>query len=141
MKLSSIKVDSKRAEEGEWVRNIPEMDDLELCVRGSSCASARVLRNKLMRGLPAPVRNDPNGLPIALIDDMEAQICADVLLLDWRNLDGIPYSKEKAAELLKDPDLTMLRDAVTWAAARVGRQESAAKEAELGNSETTSAGI
>jgi hypothetical protein len=140
MKLSNMKVDHKRSEEGEWVKNIPEMEDLELRVRGQSCVSARVMRNKLLRGLPAKVRNDPNGLPIEVLDRMEATICVDVLLLEWRHLDDIPYSKEKAAELLNDPDLATFREAISWAANRVGRQEAAAKEAELGNSGTISAG-
>jgi hypothetical protein len=141
MKLSNMKIDHARSEEGEWVRNIPEMEDLELRVRGQSCVSARVMRNKLLRALPAKVRNDPNGLPLDVLDRMEAAICTEVLLLEWRNLDGIPYSKEKAAELLGDPDLTTFRDAISWAANRVGRDEAMAKEADLGNSGNTSAGI
>jgi hypothetical protein len=140
MKLSNMKIDHARSEEGEWVRNIPEMEDLELRVRGQSCVSARVMRNKMLRALPAKVRNDPNGLPIEVLDRMESTICADVLLLEWRNLEGIPYTPEKAAELLNDPDLITFREAISWAANRVGRQEAAAKEAELGNSGTTSAG-
>jgi hypothetical protein len=140
MKLVNMKVDHKRSEEGEWVKNIPEMEDLELHVRGSTCVAARLLRNKLVRALPAKVRNNPDGLPIEVTDAMESRICGEVLLLGWRNLDDIPYSKEKAEELLADPDLVTFRDAVNWAANRVGRQDAAAKEAETGNSETTSAG-
>ncbi len=140
MKLSDMKVDHKLSEEGEWVQNIPNADDLELRVRGLSCASARVLRNQLVRALPAAVRNDPNGLPIEVTDRIEATILKDVILLEWRNLDDGPYSKELAAQYLDDPDYAEFRDAVVWASSRVGRQRAAAKAADMGNSGTASAG-
>lgn len=140
MKLQNMKVDHKVSEEGEWIKNIPDMDDLELYVRGQNCPTARVLRAKLLRGLPANVRNNPDGLPPEVVDQIEAQICAEALLLGWRNLDDAPYSKEKAVELLNDPDLVSFRDAVGWAANRVGRQAAVARAADVGNSGSTSAG-
>jgi hypothetical protein len=140
MKLSAIKVDSAVAAAGDWVKNIPDMDDLELKVRGTNCASARTLRNQLVRSLPSKVRTDPKGIPIETLDQIEAKVNAQVILLDWRNLDGVPYSPEKAKELLTDPDYIFFREAVSWAATRVGRQEAEAHEAEVGNSPNTSAG-
>lgn len=140
MKLANMKVDHKVSAEGEWIKNIPDMDDLELLVRGQSCPQARVLRAKLLRALPANVRNNPDGLPPEVVDEIEAKICAEALLLGWRNLDDTPYTIEKALELLNDPDFVTLRDAVGWASSRVGRQAVAARGTELGNSGTTSAG-
>lgn len=140
MKLANMKVDHKVSAEGEWIKNIPDMDDLELLVRGQTCPQARVLRAKLLRGLPANIRNNPDGLPPEVVDQIEAQICAEALLLGWRNLDDVPYSKEKAIELLNDPDLVTFRDAVGWASGRVGRQVAATRGTDLGNSGTTSAG-
>jgi hypothetical protein len=133
MKLAHIKVDSAKAEAGDWVDKIPEMDDLRLKVRGAQCASARTLRNQLIRALPARVRTDPNGIPTERLDEIEAKVATEVILLDWDNLDGVPYSKEKAAELLKDPDFIFFREAVNWASNRVGRQDAAAHEAAAGN--------
>lgn len=139
MKLSDIKVDTARAEAGEWVSDIPEMEDLRLKVRGTQCADARLMRNRILRGLPMNVRNDPDAVFFAM-EKIEPQVQAEVILLDWENFGDVPYSKEKAAELLNDPDWVRLHDAVSWAANRVGRQLSAAKEREVGNSAGPSAG-
>jgi hypothetical protein len=140
MKLANMKIDHKLSEEGEWVKNIPNADDLELRVRGLTCAPARILRNKLIRALPAAVRNNPDGLPPDVLDRIEATIVAEVILLDWRNLDEGAYSKEMAAQYLSDPDYIEFRDAVVWASGRVGRQKAAATETDLGNFATISAG-
>lgn len=140
MKISNVKVDSARAEAGEWVKGIPEMEDLELKVRGAHSASARALRNKLIRGLPSKIRNDPNGIPLDALDAIEAKVNVEVILIDWRNLEEGPYSKEKAEEYMTNPDYIFFKEAVNWASMRVGRQEAAAMDAELGNSSAASAG-
>ena len=134
MKLSSIKIDAARAEAGDWVSGIPEMGDLRLRVRGLQSAAARALRNRLIRSLPAAVRADPAGIPLAESDQIETQVLLGAILLGWENLEDAPYSPEKAEAFLTNPDYGAFRDAVMWAATRVGHLEAAAREADLGNS-------
>lgn len=133
MKLSAIKIDAVRAENGDWIGEIPDMEDLELKVRGAQCAAARALRSKLVRALPSKVRTDPGGIPFEHLEEIETRVLHDVVLVDWRNLDDGPYSRELALRFLTDPDYVVFREAVIWAAARVGRDEMAAQEADLGN--------
>jgi hypothetical protein len=138
MKLSAIKVDSSVAE-GEWIGNIPNMEDLELKVRAPFAATVRAYRNQLIRALPASVRNDPNGIPLEKQDEIEAELNLEVILLDWRNAD-MPYSKELARQYLTDPDWVDFREAVAWASSRVGRAQAKARDAEMGNLRLASTG-
>lgn len=140
MKLSSVKVDSKGAEAGEWVTKIPDMEDLALKVRGAQCASARAMRAKLIRELPLNVRNNPDGLPPEVRDSIDAKVAVEVLLLDWKNVEEGAYSKELATRYMTDPDYVFFQDAVYWAAMQVGRQAAANHEAALGNSPAGSGG-
>lgn len=138
MKLNHIRVDAKAAEAGQWIGHIPDMSDLELEVRGIYSASARNLRNKLFRALPAHVRNAPDGIPADVADAIEAQVLHQAVLLNWRNLSGddgkpLPYDRDLALQLLTNPDFIFFREAVSWAASRAGRFLAQAEAADLGN--------
>ncbi|RAI44704.1 hypothetical protein [Rhodoplanes roseus] len=133
MKTADIKTNSARQESGAWIGDIPEMGDFEVRVRGAQCASARALRNKLIRALPAKLRTDPAGIPIEELDRIETEVILGAILLEWRNWEDEPYSPDTARRVLADPDLAAVRDAVLWAAMQVGRHDDAAHAADLGN--------
>lgn len=137
MKLSTIAVDPKAVEDGEWVKNLPEMGDLELKARGQNCAKWRKLQQTLIRELPRHLRNRPDGLPVDVQDSITNKLLARVGIMDWKNLeldDGVkPYSKELAEKLIADPVYQLFRDACVTATARVGTAIAEADEELAGN--------
>jgi hypothetical protein len=127
MKLSQTKVDPARQEGGAWINEIPEMDGLRLKVRGANNRDWQRLQTKLIRALP----RDRRRLALDPVDNdrINGILLRDTALLDWDGLDGdddkpIPYSKEKAGELLLDPQYAPFRNAVMWAAATVAEQRA-----------------
>lgn len=144
MKLSNVRVNPKAVEDGDWVKNLPEMDDLELKVRGQNSSAWKVLRRKLINALPRNIRNRPDGLPQQTEDALVDKLLVGAGLLDWKNLeldDGVkPYSKELAEKLIKDPEWALFREAILTATVRVGTEVAEADEALSGNSVTSSSG-
>lgn len=123
MRLGEQKIDPIKLEQGDWVENIPEMGDLRLKVRGArnkdwvrmqGVLSDAVPRNRKIGGRPIP----------AEMDRIMTALLRETCLLDWGGLEGddgaaIPYSKDKANELLSDPQYRNFRDAVIWASSVV----------------------
>lgn len=144
MKLSSVAVDPKAIEDGEWVKNLPEMGNLELKCRGQNSAAWRALLRKEINKLPRNLRNRPDGLPIAIQDKINNACLVGVGVLDWKNLeldDGAhDYSKELLAKLLADPVYQIFRDACLTATSRVGIEIAEADEELVGNSGNSSVG-
>ena len=64
-------------------------------------------------------------------------LVAEAILLDWNLTDDgspLPFSKEKAADLLADMDIgPLLREAVSYAASVVGDKGAAELDAAAGN--------
>ncbi len=125
MKLSDVKINAARAEAGAWVKDIPEMGNLELKVRGFHNADDRAILAREMEALPA--KNRMRG---RVSDEDRERIMnvrlRDAILVDWRNIEGedgqpVPYSKDAAEKFLNDPDLAAFRGAVIWAAGVVGQ--------------------
>jgi hypothetical protein len=52
MKLSAIKVDSKLAEQGDWVDGIPDLPGIRIKARGTNNTDYRILEAKLVREIP-----------------------------------------------------------------------------------------
>lgn len=137
MKLSAIKVDSARAEQGAWVGDIPDMGDLRLRVRGLRNADARRLRAKLLAAVPRDQRANGRLSPAAA-DDIDARVLAETILVDWQNLTDendqpLPFSREKALDLLANPDFVVFRDAVAYAASVVAEGLADQAEVDQGN--------
>lgn len=144
MKLSSVAVDPKAVEDGEWVKDLPEMGDLELKARGQNSVAWRTKQRKLLNALPRNLRNHPDGLPMKVQDGINNKCLIEVGIIDWKNLemdDGVkPFGKELLASLINDPVNQIFRDACFIATARVGTAATDADEELVGNSESSSAG-
>ena len=131
MKLNALKIDSAKAEAGTWVA-VPEFGDLELKVRGINNADYRRRMAELIRAVPRHQR--PGGrLAIEQSDAINATLLLETVLMDWRRLEGddgapIPYSAERARDLLTNPDYLPFRQAVVEAASRLA--EDVADEVE-----------
>lgn len=132
MKLSTIAVNPTAVEDGEWVKDLPEMGDLELKVRGQNSASWRTLQRKLVTSLPRNLRNRADGLPMKTQDDMINKCLVGAALLDWKNLEldtgPVPYSRDLAEKLISDPAFQVFRDAVLAATVRVGTADAGLDE-------------
>lgn len=144
MKLSTTKVDPKAIEDGDWIENLPEMDDLKLKARGQSSMAYRAVQRKELNKLPRNVRNLPDGLPLAIQDRITNKCLVDAGILDWQNMeldDGIkPFSKELLEQLVNDPVSQVFREACIVATVRVGAIVAKADEELLGNSASSSDG-
>lgn len=138
MKLSELKIDRARVETGEWVDNIPDCGDLRIRTRGLNNADYRSLQQRLQGAVPRKERR--KGLNPETSDRIMRQCILQTCLLEWDCLtDGdkaIPYSPEKAAELLNDPEYRPLLDACFFAAATVGDDRDDDREDVEKNSET-----
>jgi hypothetical protein len=136
MKLSQQKIDTAKQEAGDWVDRIPEMDGLRLKVRGVNNRDWRKMQTRLINAVPRNRRM--NGLDPDDSDRINGVLLRDTVLLDWDGLDGdddqpIPYSKQKAGELLLDPQYAKFRDAVMWAGTMVAEQREAEIEDDAKN--------
>lgn len=123
MKLSEVKVDSDRIEQGAWVPDISECPGLKLKVRGQGNKDWRRLQSRLLDAVPRKKR--VNRLDYDEGERITNRLLLDTCLIDWDGLqddDGnaIPYSKEMAETLLTDPDFRKFRDAVFTASSLVG---------------------
>jgi hypothetical protein len=137
LKLSSLKIDSARLEQGAWVDNIPEMGGVRLKVRGAGNAAYRRLQQKLYDAVPRSKKIGGNLDPDEA-DRITAICMRDTILTDWdgfTNDDGspVPFDREMAGEMLTDPDFVRFRNAVAWAASVVADQRAEDGEADRGN--------
>ena len=144
MKLSTLKVDADKIEAGDWVRNIPEMGDLGLKVRGLQNAQYRRLQAKLLDAVPRSQRQGGRVDP-DVMDGIMSSCLLSTVLLDWDGLEdeagaAVAYSKEQAKTFLTDPIYRRFRDAVVYAATVVGDAEAEGEKADLGNSSRALAG-
>jgi len=148
MKLSSMKVNAARAEQGAWVKDLPGMGDLRLRGRGFSNTDYTAFLAKEGAAIPRDQRvgNRSDGaLKPEARDTLFIRGMAEHILVDWENLTDendkpIPYSKERAMGMLLDPDLRPFREAVAFAGAEVEQVESDRVEAVVGNSSPASGG-
>ena len=139
MDLNEHRVDPKVRSEGAWVGEkygtpIPEMGDLELRVRGADNKEWRKRADALVAAVPR--KNRLNGLGPEDRDRISAICCRDHGLLEWNNLtiggQAVPYSKEKAGELLLNPEWSTFRAAALWACEIVGTQIAAEVKEDAG---------
>ncbi len=103
MKLKSIKKDVNAAEAGVWINKV--MDDLDLKI--ASAGNRKYI--EALRNAMKPYQRNYKSLGDDLFLEIQNKCVAKHILVDWRNLqddegNDIPYSYEKAFELLQDPE-------------------------------------
>lgn len=124
MKLSKMRVNSAAMEVGRWVPLGKTFPGVEVKVRGVKSKGYKRELHRYVSDLPLAER-------LKIGDDMDAaervdiQMTAGYLLVDWRGIEDendqpVPFSKEKATELLSDPDMIEFREAVDYAVKIVG---------------------
>jgi hypothetical protein len=136
MKVSDRKIDPKKREEGAWVSDIPEWQDLKLKVRGRDNKDWARMEQKLIMAVPRQRRQ--NGLDPEDRDRINGILLRDTCLIDWKGIEDDsgapePYSKEAANKYLTQPENEPFRNAVLWAATVVAEQGQAELEADAKN--------
>lgn len=137
MKLKKILVQNVLA--GALVGNIPDMGDLKIRTKGLNNPGFRKLQQTLIAAVPRSERHQ-GRIPPHVIDEINATCLLNQALIGWENLqdeDGnpVPYSKEKAKELLTDPAYRAFFDAAMYAATVVGEDDAETDKADEGNSQ------
>lgn len=132
-RLSSLKTDAKRSEEGVW-QEIGEGFEVKVARLGHPEYKAYVA--KLSKPHLRSIQRE--GIGSAKLREIQQRAVSRHILLDWRGLhddDGseIPYSQEKALELLSDPDYSELLDIILELAQDVELFRAASVEEAAGN--------
>lgn len=144
MKLSDMKIDNDRLEQGAWVGDIPEMGDLRLKVRGMGNSDFRRMQQRLYDAEPRQFkvggRLDPDRQ-----DAILATCILATVLIDWDGVTDdadqpVAYSREFAKTLLTEPAYRRFREAVTWAASTVAETSDVDQADASGNSAPPSSG-
>jgi hypothetical protein len=143
LKLSSLKADLQKEEEGDWV-DAPDLPGVRLKVRSLEYKQYRIARDIKVQHLMRKYGRKP--IPPDVQTKEYGKLYADHILLDWEGLaedDGKPvaFTKELALELLRDPEFRKLTSAVEWAASQVAETEQEFLEASAKNSPAPSATI
>jgi len=123
MDIGDLKRDSGKISSGIWVRDIPEMGDIEVKVRGMSSPLVVSARAAKERGTPKNHRNRDGSLKTGAAIKIMRVLLSEVVLLDIKGLtqSGKKVDIDKAKALILDPDYEALADAVFWAASAVDR--------------------
>lgn len=137
MKLSGTKVNAKRAEQGAWVGDIPEMPGVRLKVRGFNNADDKKILQRELDKIPARRRKRGKISPEEQTAILNTRI-KECLLTDW---DGLTDDDDKPLKLtpelldtvLTDPDYDKLRSAIIWAIDIVAEDDAEATEADAKN--------
>ena len=136
MKLSDIAVNADAIELGRWVPIGHILPGVRLKVRGLENTDYRRLRNKLIAEIPRAERL--KGVDTLMLEKINAQLLADTILVGWEGIEGdddqaLPFTKEKASQIINDPSFVVFRNAVEWAAGVVGEDDLVKSEAAAKN--------
>jgi hypothetical protein len=136
MDISALKRDSAKVEAGEWVSDIPGMEDVRLRVRGLSSPTVVAMRSRKERKVSRDGRERDGALKAGVAMGILGEVLHECVLLDWDGLtkagQPLPYDPEQAKEWLTNPDFTPFADAVVWAANVVDKGRAGEAE-DMGN--------
>jgi hypothetical protein len=109
VKLSSLAVTAN--EQGDW-EDCPTIPGISFCVRPINYPAFAIARDHWMQRLR---RKHGESIPPDVSSAALGRLCAEHILLDWKGFDE-PYTKERAAELLTNPEYQELTAGVIAAA-------------------------
>ena len=144
MSLAKLRAEQGRVLHGAWVNGAVHGlgEDVRLRVRGRWNPEFRAMQAKLQAAVPNDKKTRTEfGLEVSVAESERiiTECLIETALLDWENLretdDGepIPFSKEKARELLTDPMLAPFRDAVLISSMQVAKEGKEQFEADEKN--------
>lgn len=105
MKLSAFKTNLESSEQGQWVALGSDNAKVKVARIGNKQYQAFI--KKATKPYAAAMRSKA-GISDEVFEKIIAEAMADSILLDWRGIkddegNDIPYSKQKALEILTDP--------------------------------------
>ncbi len=105
--LESIALDPKKAQEGTWVSAYgAKFKIAKYSSRGAEAARAAALADFYQK-LTARAEGKIDEKDTAELQDIEARVMADHILVDWKNLaqkgKELKYSADAAFKILRDP--------------------------------------
>lgn len=128
-----MKVNSAAVQSGRWVSIGKYFSGVEVKVRGFKNKDYQRELLRMMSDVPladrVKIASDPE-----FSDKLDIELAASCILLDWRGLEDdngepLAFSRDKAFEILSDPDYIEFREAVDFAAKIVGKDELVEAEA------------
>lgn len=143
LKLSSIKADTARENDGDWV-SVPDLPGVRLKVRSLEYSPYRMARDLLVQKFARKYGRRP--VPPEVTTAEFGKLYATHILLDWEGVAddsgvAIKLTREVAIEYLTDPEFRRLTAAVEWAASMVAETEADFTEDSSKNSAPPSATI
>jgi hypothetical protein len=136
IKLASLKADLVREKTGDWIE-YPIWPGVEFNVSSLNLPAYTIDRDLMYQRLARTYKKKP--VPPDVQTGEVAKLFLKHILHDWRGLD-VPYSPEKAAEVLLDPAYREIVVAVESCAARVSEIDIEFIEDAEKNSDRPSAG-
>ncbi|SEB99301.1 hypothetical protein [Bradyrhizobium erythrophlei] len=127
LKLSSMKVDLDKEREGSWEPALDIDPDISWFVRSTNYGPFKTARDAVQIRLS---RKHGNNVPDDVLAEEYGKLAVQHLLLGWEGLaeddeiTDIPYSPEKARDILTDPAYRLIRGSIYMAASRVGIGEA-----------------
>jgi hypothetical protein len=115
IKLSSLKADLQREEKGDWIE-YPDWPGVEFNVSSLHLPAYTIARDLVLQRLARVYKGKPT--PRDVITAEMGKLYAKHILHGWRGLD-VAYSRDKADEILPDPEYRNIVAAVEWCAAKV----------------------
>jgi hypothetical protein len=137
VKLSELKVNSARAEQGAWVGDIPDLPGVRIKARGFGNKDDKKVQERELEKIPKRRRLRGN------VTAEEQRIILNVrlkqaLITDWDGIEGDnggpwPFTPENMEIALSDPDYGKLRDAMTFACGIVAEDDAEGDEDDAKN--------
>jgi hypothetical protein len=129
MKISTLKVNSDTNLNGRWVKDLPDLGDVEVFVRSINNPQYRRHQQALIRAL------SPNAKRKGVVDPLEMDRINGICLAHdalsgegWRNLQdengvAIPFDAKTAEQFMLNPDMRKFREGVLVAASQVDEED------------------
>lgn len=128
LKLSSMKVDSQKEREGDWVPafDIDDSGSIKWFVRSTNYAPFKTARDAVQIRL---AKKYGRNVPDEVLAEEYGKLAVVHLLLGWEGLVDdddvdLPFTPEKARDVLTDPEYRNVRGSIYVAAMGVGVSEA-----------------
>jgi hypothetical protein len=119
VKLTSIAADLAKEEQGDWIGS-PTLPGVEFLVSSLNKPAYVTARDLSLQRLARRYKGKPP--PPAEMSAEAGKLYCKHILHGWRGFD-VPYSPEKALEILTDPAFRVMLQEVEWCAGQVGQAE------------------
>lgn len=137
VKLSSLRADTRRENDGDWVE-IPELPGVALKVRGFAYGPFQNAKSQIEQKW-ARKSGGRDSIPQEEQFKANGRLYARFLLLDWKGFDE-PYDLDLAEQILTDPGYRELHDHIRYATNKVSQVDAEFVEGASGNSDRSSDG-